>query len=43
MISSLKLNKIVDECFKGIGMCLWCCWKDLDDQDLMELFGKIWI
>jgi hypothetical protein len=24
-------------------MCLWCCWKDLDDQDLMELFGKIWI
>jgi hypothetical protein len=18
-------------------MCLWCCWKDLDEQDLMEL------
>jgi hypothetical protein len=17
-------------------MCLWCCWKDLDEQDLME-------
>ncbi len=25
-------------------MCLWCCWKDLDEQDLMEfIFGKIWI
>jgi hypothetical protein len=24
-------------------MCLWCCWKDLDEQDLMEynIFGKI--
>jgi hypothetical protein len=22
--------------FEGIGMCLWCCWKDLDEQDLME-------
>jgi len=21
-------------------MCLWCCWKDLDEQNL---FGKIWI
>jgi hypothetical protein len=21
-------------------MCLWCCWKDLDKQDLMEF---IWI
>ncbi len=24
-------------------MCLSCCWEDLDEQDLMELFGKIWI
>ncbi len=24
-------------------MCLWCCWKDLDEQDLSNLFGKIWI
>jgi hypothetical protein len=25
-------------------MCLWCCWKDLDEQDLMEfIFDKIWI
>jgi hypothetical protein len=25
-------------------MCLWCCWKDLDDQDLMDLIlVKIWI
>jgi hypothetical protein len=20
----------------GIGTCLWCSWKDLDEQDLME-------
>jgi hypothetical protein len=44
MISSLK---IVADNFGGIGMCLWCCWKDLDEQDLMELilvrFGfRIW-
>jgi hypothetical protein len=19
-------------------MCLWCCWKGLDEQDLMEIF-----
>jgi hypothetical protein len=24
-----KLNYIVAENFEGIGMCLWCCWKDL--------------
>jgi hypothetical protein len=24
-------------------MCLSCSWKDLDEQDLMESFGKIWI
>jgi hypothetical protein len=38
MISSLKikLNQIVAENFGGIGMCLWCCWKDLDEQDLTE-------
>jgi hypothetical protein len=26
-------------------MCLWCCWKDLDEQDLMEFMNlvKIWI
>jgi hypothetical protein len=24
-------------------MCLGCCWKDLDEQDLMDLFCKIWI
>ncbi len=22
--------------FGGIGMCLWCCWKDLDEQDFVE-------
>jgi len=38
MISSLKikLNQIVAENFRRIGMFLWCCWKDLDEQDLME-------
>jgi hypothetical protein len=24
-------------------MCLWCSWKDLDEHDLMEFNGKIWI
>jgi hypothetical protein len=24
-------------------MYLCCCWKDLDEQDLMDIFGKIWI
>jgi hypothetical protein len=37
MISSLKIKlKIVAENWGGIGMCLWCCWKDHDEQDLME-------
>jgi hypothetical protein len=27
---------MVAESFEGIGKCLWCCWKDLDEQDLME-------
>jgi hypothetical protein len=30
-----KLNWIVAENFRGIGTCLWCCWKDFDKQDLM--------
>jgi hypothetical protein len=30
MISSLEI-KIVEENFRGIGMCLCCCWKDLDE------------
>jgi hypothetical protein len=25
-------------------MCLWCCWKDLDEQDFNEIYlGKTWI
>jgi hypothetical protein len=42
MISSLKikLNQIVTENFRGIGMCLWCRWKDLDEQDSMGIL--IW-
>jgi hypothetical protein len=31
-----KLNWIGAENFRGIGMWLWCCWKGLDEQDLME-------
>jgi hypothetical protein len=27
---------MVAENFGGIGMCLWCCWKIFDEQDLME-------
>jgi hypothetical protein len=42
MIPSLKIKLIVVQNFGGIRMSLWCCWKDLDEQDLME-FGKIWI
>ncbi len=34
-----KLNKIVAENFIGIGMCLFCSWKDLDEEDLMEFIG----
>jgi hypothetical protein len=30
----------VAENFGGIGMCLWCRWKDLDEQNL---FGTLWI
>jgi hypothetical protein len=36
MISSLTNKLIVAENFRGIAMCLWCCWKDIDEQDLME-------
>jgi len=38
-----KSKLTVAENFGGIGMCLWCYWKDLDEKDLMDLFGKIWI
>ncbi len=24
-------------------MCLWFCWKDLDEQDLMKFICRIWI
>jgi hypothetical protein len=34
MISSLKI--MVAENFRGIEICLWCCWKYLDEHDLME-------
>ncbi len=34
-----KLLSVIAENFGGIRMCLWCCWKDLDEQDLME-FGQ---
>ncbi len=38
-----NLNWIVAKVFGGIKMYLWCSWKDLDEQDLMEFNGKIWI
>jgi len=37
MISSLKI-KIGAENFGGIGKCLWCCWKDLDDQGFNGIY-----
>jgi hypothetical protein len=30
--SSWILNDFFTEIFGGIGMCLWCCWKDLDEK-----------
>jgi len=33
-----KLNEILVENFGGIGMCLWCCWKDLDEQDFNGIY-----
>jgi hypothetical protein len=38
-----NLNWIVAKVFGGIKMCFWCSWKDLNEQDLMEFNGKIWI
>jgi hypothetical protein len=29
---------IVAENFRGIGMCLWCCWKDLDEDDFNQIY-----
>jgi hypothetical protein len=37
-----KLNKVVAGNFRGIGTCLWCWWKDLDEQDLMEFIWYDW-
>ncbi len=37
VISSLKIKLTHSWKFWGTGKCLWCCWKDLDEQDLMEL------
>jgi len=31
------LNDFFTENFRGIGMWLWCYWKDLDEQELMEI------
>ncbi len=46
-----KFNWIVAENLEGTGMCLWCCWKDLDEQDSMEFIwedldsecGRYWL
>jgi hypothetical protein len=29
---------MVAENFGGIGMCLWCWWKDLDEQGLNGIY-----
>jgi hypothetical protein len=48
MIFSLKikLNYTVAGHCRGIGMCLWCCWKDLDEQGFNGIyslrFGFMW-
>ncbi len=36
MVFSLKIKLNRSWKLRGIEMCLWCCWKDLDEQDLME-------
>jgi hypothetical protein len=36
MISSLRIKLNHAENFRGFGLCLGCCWKDLGEQDLME-------
>jgi hypothetical protein len=40
---SLKIKLNHSWNFGGIGIFLWCCWKDLDEKILWNLFGKIWI
>jgi hypothetical protein len=35
-LEGLLFNSSMAENFGGIGMCLWCCWKDFDEQDLVE-------
>ncbi len=42
MISSLKIKLSHSWNFRGIGMCLWCCW-NLMSSIKWNLFGKIWI
>jgi hypothetical protein len=44
MISSLKTKLNPAENFRGIGMCLWGCWKDLDfDGIYLVRFGfRMW-
>jgi hypothetical protein len=40
MILSLKikLNLVAKKKFRGIGMCLWCCWKELDEKDFKGIY-----
>jgi len=40
MISLLTNKLILAENFRGTGMCLWCCWKDLDEQDLIQFIWE---
>jgi len=43
MISSLKVKLNPSWKFRRNWNVPLCCWKDLYDQILMDLFGKIWI
>jgi hypothetical protein len=38
MVFGLAVQKFLNitENYGGIKMCLGCCWKDLDEKDLME-------
>jgi hypothetical protein len=38
MISSLEMKLNLAENFGRIGICLWCCWKDLDEQRFIGIY-----
>jgi len=40
LVTFWKLLKELAENLGRIGMCLWCSWKDLDEQDGMEFIWQ---